>query len=96
MSGLRSLRGLVAAWKPGGPASASDAAGAVAAAWPDVVGAAVAARTRPARLRDGLLPVWNKTASFHGRERAHAAAARRRFGANVAGRACGVAWFAHG
>jgi hypothetical protein len=58
MSGLRSLRGLVAAWKPGGPASASDAAGAVAAAWPDVVGAAVAARTRPARLRDGLLTVW--------------------------------------
>ncbi|HEY5094690.1 MAG TPA: DUF721 domain-containing protein [Candidatus Eremiobacteraceae bacterium] len=58
MSGLRALRGLVAAWKPGGPASSSDAAGAVAAAWPDIVGAAVAARTRPARLRDGLLTVW--------------------------------------
>jgi len=58
MSGLRALRGLVAAWKPGGPASSVDAAGAVSAAWPDVVGAAVAARTRPARLRDGLLTVW--------------------------------------
>lgn len=58
MSGLRALRGLVAAWKPGGPASSDDAAGAISAAWPDVVGAAVAARTRPARLRDGLLTVW--------------------------------------
>jgi hypothetical protein len=58
MSGLRALRGLVAAWKPGGPASSADAAGAVSAAWPDVVGAAVAARTRPARLRDGLLTIW--------------------------------------
>jgi hypothetical protein len=58
MSGLRALRGLVAAWKPGGPASQSDTAGAISAAWPDVVGAAVAARTRPARLRDGLLTVW--------------------------------------
>jgi hypothetical protein len=58
MSGLRALRGLVAAWKPGGLASSADAAGAVCAAWPDVVGAAVAARTRPARLRDGLLTVW--------------------------------------
>jgi hypothetical protein len=58
MSGLRALRGLVAAWKPGGPASSADAAGAISAAWPDVVGAAVASRTRPARLRDGLLTVW--------------------------------------
>lgn len=58
MSGLRSLRGLVAGWKPGGAASGFDPAGAIAAAWPDIVGAAVAARTRPARLRDGLLTVW--------------------------------------
>jgi hypothetical protein len=58
MSGLRALRGLVAAWKPGGAASGADAAGAISAAWPDAVGAAVAARTRPARLRDGMLTVW--------------------------------------
>jgi hypothetical protein len=58
MSGLRALRGLVAAWKPGGAASSADASGAISAAWPDVVGTVVAARTRPARLRDGLLTVW--------------------------------------
>lgn len=58
MSGLRALRGLVAAWKPGGPTTSADSAGAISAAWPDVVGAAVAARTRPARLRDGLLTIW--------------------------------------
>jgi hypothetical protein len=58
VSGLRPLRGLVAAWKPGGIDSSTDASGAVAAAWSDVVGAAVAVRTRPARLRDGVLTVW--------------------------------------
>jgi hypothetical protein len=58
VSGLRALRGLVASWRPGGPSSGADAAAAVCAAWPEVVGAAVAARTRPARLRDGLLTIW--------------------------------------
>ena len=58
MSGLRALRGLVADWKPGSAGSTPDPTGAISAAWPDVVGAAVAARTRPARIRDGLLTVW--------------------------------------
>jgi hypothetical protein len=58
MSGLRSLRTLVAAWKPGGASGAADSAGAIAAAWSDVVGPAVAARTRPAGVRNGILTIW--------------------------------------
>lgn len=58
MSGLRALRGLMADWKPGRAGSSPDPTGAISAAWPEVVGAAVAARTRPARIRDGLLTVW--------------------------------------
>jgi Dna[CI] antecedent DciA-like protein len=58
MSGLRSLRTLVAAWKPGGASSTADSAGAIAAAWSDVVGPAVATRTRPAGVRNGILTIW--------------------------------------
>jgi hypothetical protein len=58
MSGLRSLRTLVAAWKPGGASRTADSAGAIAAAWADVVGPAVAARTRPAGVRNGILTIW--------------------------------------
>ena len=58
MSGLRSLRTLVAAWKPGGASHTADSAGAIAAAWADVVGPAVAARTRPAGVRNGILTIW--------------------------------------
>ena len=58
MSGLRSLRSLVAAWKPGSAAAAASDAGAIAAAWADVVGPAVAARTRPGALRNGTLTIW--------------------------------------
>ncbi len=58
MSRLRSLRSLIAAWKPGGAPSAADDAGAIAAAWSDVVGPAVATRTRPGPLRNGVLTIW--------------------------------------
>jgi hypothetical protein len=58
MSGPVHLRTLVAAWKPGGASHAADSAGAIAAAWSDVVGPAVAARTRPAGVRNGILTIW--------------------------------------
>lgn len=52
------LRTLVAAWKPGRASETADSAGAIAAAWADVVGPAVAARTRPAGVRNGILTIW--------------------------------------
>lgn len=58
MSGLRSLRSLVASWKPGGAPGPAGDAGAIAAAWSDVVGPAVAARTRPGGVRNGILTIW--------------------------------------
>ncbi|HLJ83193.1 MAG TPA: DUF721 domain-containing protein [Candidatus Eremiobacteraceae bacterium] len=58
MSGPVRLRTLVAAWKPGRTSETADSAGAIAAAWADVVGPAVAVRTRPAGVRNGILTIW--------------------------------------
>lgn len=60
MTGPRRLRELVQGWQPVLPRDDDDTGSIteLAAAWGDVVGADVARRTRPGKLRDGTLTVY--------------------------------------
>jgi hypothetical protein len=58
MNAPRKLRDLLALWTPNAKLRGIDAASAVAAAWPQVVGDDIARRTRPGQIRDGVLTVY--------------------------------------
>jgi len=58
VSGLRKLGTLVERWEPPHAEAGVDGSAAASIAWPDVVGAEVARRTRSGRLRDGVLTVY--------------------------------------
>ena len=65
MTGPQSLRALLAAYRPAGERTrAGGEAGALAAAWPESVGADVARRTRAATYRDGTLTVLTPSSAW--------------------------------
>jgi hypothetical protein len=65
MSGPRSLRTLLSGWRPAGERTPPGGeAGALAAAWPEAVGADVARRTRTAAFRDGSLTVITPSSAW--------------------------------
>jgi len=70
MSGPRRLRDLVGAWQAGAAPSDGSEAASLTAAWPEIVGAEVARRTRPLTWREGALTVltvssaWSHQLSF--------------------------------
>jgi len=70
MSGPRRLRDLVGEWKPGAATTRSNEAASLIAAWPEIVGADLAQRTRPLTWREGALTVltvssaWSHQLSF--------------------------------
>jgi hypothetical protein len=65
MNGPKTLRSLLAGWRPAGErAQPGGEAGALAAAWPDAVGADVARRTRTSTYRDGTLAVITPSSAW--------------------------------
>lgn len=65
MSGPRSLRALLSGWRPAGERTLPGGeAGALAAAWPEAVGADVARRTRTSTFRDGSLTVITPSSAW--------------------------------
>ncbi len=65
MNGPKTLRSLLAGWRPAGErAQPGGEAGALAAAWPDAVGADVARRTRTSGYRDGTLAVITPSSAW--------------------------------
>jgi hypothetical protein len=58
MTGPRRLNAILDQWRPHDGGWGIDASSVVSTAWPDVVGADVARRTRPGKLRDGVLTVY--------------------------------------
>jgi hypothetical protein len=65
MSGPKPLRALLSGWRPAGERMpAGGEAGALAAAWPEAVGADVARRTRTSTFRDGSLTVVTPSSAW--------------------------------
>ena len=65
MSEPKSLRALLSGWRPAGERTPPGSeAGALAAAWPDAVGADVARRTRTSTFRDGSLSVITPSSAW--------------------------------
>jgi hypothetical protein len=65
MNGPRSLRALLSGWRPAGERTPPGGeAGALAAAWPEAVGADVARRTRTSTFRDGSLTVITPSSAW--------------------------------
>src|SRR5215472_13027816 len=65
MSGPKTLRALLSAYRPAGERiQAGGEAAVLAAAWPDAVGADVARRTRTAAFRDGTLNVLTPSSAW--------------------------------
>jgi Dna[CI] antecedent, DciA len=68
MKGPRSLKALIAGWTPrpgrGESAHADQASAAFAAAWEEAVGAQIAARSRPAKFRNGVLTVLTASSAW--------------------------------
>ena len=65
MSEPKSLRVLLSGWRPAGERTPPGGeAGALAAAWPDAVGADVARRTRTSTFRDGVLTVITPSSAW--------------------------------
>ncbi|HME82395.1 MAG TPA: DUF721 domain-containing protein [Candidatus Eremiobacteraceae bacterium] len=65
MTGPKTLRTLLAAYRPAGErVAAGGEAGALSAAWPDAVGVDVARRTRAGAFRDGALTVLTPSSAW--------------------------------
>lgn len=70
MRGPRPLKSLLAAWRPaksglaGNRLSFDEAGAALAIAWEQAVGAAVAARSRPMKYRDGVLSILTASSAW--------------------------------
>ena len=64
MTGLRRLASILGEWEPQRAQAPADGSGIVGIAWPEVVGADVARRTRPGRLRDGVLTVYTAASTW--------------------------------
>ncbi len=64
MSGLRKLGTLLERWEPLVDAPPGDGSAAVSIAWTDAVGPEVGRRTRPGRLRDGVLTVYTAASTW--------------------------------
>jgi hypothetical protein len=58
VSGPQRLSSILGRWKPAHYAGDGDPSAIVGAVWPDAVGPDVARRTRPGKLRDGVLTVY--------------------------------------
>ena len=64
VSGLRKLASIIEGWEPPDAHAVADGTAIVGLAWPDVVGADVARRTRTGKLRDGVLTVFTAASTW--------------------------------